>query len=172
MQHSANTISCGVMSRTQTFRLGAMDKVRLGRALGYGARHAAKSLISAADAATSPDPNPRPRVKTATVHPVAQVVETVRQVSQAKAHAKKQVGRAVLGPLKTFSSVIWLQVTGTFFGLFALTMGGAVVRHRDYFRLPIGSEDGRKIYFYLLVFVIFAYFTVSNFVRANRRQKQ
>jgi hypothetical protein len=170
MQHSRNTISCGVMSRTQTFRLGAMDKVRLGRALGYGARHAAKSLLSAADAATSPDPNPR--TKAANAHPVAQVVETVRQVSQAKAHAKKQVGRAVLGPLKTFSSVIWLQVTGTFFGLFALTMGGAVIRHRDYFRLPIGTEDGRKIYFYVLVFVIFAYFTVSNFVRANRRQKQ
>jgi hypothetical protein len=33
-----------------------MDRVRFGRALGYGARHAAKSLAKAADAAASPNP--------------------------------------------------------------------------------------------------------------------
>src|SRR6202789_1885492 len=32
----------------------AMDRVRFGRALGYGARHAAKTLMQAADAASTP----------------------------------------------------------------------------------------------------------------------
>jgi hypothetical protein len=151
-----------------------MDRVRLGRVLGHGARHAAKTLVSAVDAATAPDPNPR--VKTAgqpaAVHPVAQVAEAVRQVSQAKAHAKAEVKRSVLGPLKTFSSVVWLQVTGTFFGLFALVMGGAVWAHREDFRLGLGSKPGQKMVFYSAVFLVFAWFTVSNFVRANRRQKR
>jgi hypothetical protein len=149
-----------------------MDRVRLGRALGYGARHAAKTLVSAVDAATSADPNPRPSGNTGGVHPVAQVAEAVRQVSQAKAHAKAEVKRSVLGPLKTFSSVVWLQVTGTFFALFALVMGGAVWAHREDWRLGLGSRPGQKMVFYFAVFLVFAWFTVSNFVRANRRQKR
>jgi len=152
-------------------RLRGMDRVRLGRALGYGARHAAKTLASAVDAATSPDPNPRAK-SAAGVHPVAQVAEAVRQVSQAKGHARTQVKRSVLGPLKTFSSVVWLQVTGTFFGLFALVMGGAVWAHREDFRLGLGSKPGQKMVFYAAIFLVFAWFTVSNFVRANRRQRR
>ena len=155
-------------------RLGGMDRVRLGRALGYGARHAAKTLVSAVDAATSPDPNPRPKTSenAAAVHPVTQVAEAVRQVSQAKAHAKAEVKRSVLGPLKTFSSVVWLQVTGTFFGLFAMVMGGAVWAHREDLRLGLRSHQGQKMVFYFAVFLVFAWFTVSNFVRASRRQKR
>jgi hypothetical protein len=155
-------------------RLKRMDKVRFGRALGYGARHAAKSLAKAVDAATSPDPNPRR--KAAVSEHVSQVAEGLRQVSAAKREIKAQAvthaKRSLLGPLKRFSSVLWLEVTGSFFALFALTMGAAVLRHRDYFRLPMASEDGRKIYFYLLAFAVFGYFTVSNFVRANRRQSR
>ena len=164
-----------VLGSEWAFRLMGMDRVRLGRVLGHGARHAAKTLVSAVDAATAPDPNPRPSRQTGTakaVHPVAQVAEAVRQVSQAKAHAKAEVKRSVLGPLKTFSSVVWLQVTGTFFGLFALVMGGAVWAHREDFRLGLGSKPGQKMVFYSAVFLVFAWFTVSNFVRANRRQKR
>jgi len=156
-------------------RLMGMDRVRLGRVLGHGARHAAKTLVSAVDAATAPDPNPRPQQRggnAAGVHPVAQVAEAVRQVSQAKAHARTQVKRSVLGPLKTFSSVVWLQVTGTFFGLFALVMGGAVWAHREDWRLGLTSHQGQKMVFYSAIFLVFAWFTVSNFVRASRRQKK
>ena len=34
-----------------------MDRVRFGRALGYGARHAMKTLVTAVDAATAEDPS-------------------------------------------------------------------------------------------------------------------
>ena len=155
-------------------RLMGMDRVRLGRALGYGARHAAKTLVSAVEAATATDPNPRTKSpgQPAGVPPVAQVAEAVRQVSQAKAHARTQVKRSVLGPLKTFSSVVWLLVTGTFFGLFALVMGGAVWAHREDLRLGLGSRPGQKMVFYAAIFLVFAWFTVSNFVRASRRQRR
>jgi hypothetical protein len=173
-----------------------MDKVKLGRALGYGARHAMKTVASAVDAATSPDPNAPRRANQATqahatqVHEgpvrseqilaaqrsVAQAVDGYRQVHAAKQAVKKQaiahVKRSFWAPLKSFSSVLWLQVTGSFFALFALTMGSAIARHRNYFSLPMTSEDGRKIYFYLLAFSVFGYFTVSNFVRANRRSRR
>jgi hypothetical protein len=154
-----------------------VDKVKFGRALGYGARHAMKSLASAADAVTSPDPNPRrPGSTSPNAARITQVTEGLRQVSAAKREVKTQAmthaKRSLWAPLKSFSSVVWLQVTGTFFAIFALTMGSAVVAHRDYFALSMTSENGRKIYFYLLAFVVFGYFTLSNFIRASRRQKR
>jgi hypothetical protein len=147
-----------------------MDRVRLGRALGYGARHAAKTLTSAVDAATSPNPNPTP--KTARAHPVVQVVETVRQVSQAKAHAKTAAKKSLLAPVKQFSSVVMLQVTGTFFALFTMVMGDAVWRHHNDFLGAAGAGNTVKVYASLLLGLVFAYYTVSNFVKAARREKR
>jgi len=174
-----------------------MDRVRFGRALGYGARHAAKTMLQAVDAATTPDPAPkapRPSVPPApTSAPpvesqragaqvagaVNEVAEAYRKVHAAQTHVKREatkhawsLRKSVLTPLKDFSSVVWLQVTGLFFGLFAMVLGGAVWRNREAFRLPVSDPGAQHAYFYLLVFVVFAYFTVSNFVRASRREKR
>jgi len=164
-----------------------MDRVKFGRALGYGARHAAKTVMSAVDAATTPDPNPKPAARPAApvenrgnvASAVGEVAEAYRKVHAAQAHVKREAGRqawslgkSVLTPLKDFSSVIWLQVTGLFFGLFALVMGGAVWKHREDFRLPASDPAAQHAYFYLLVFALFAYFTLSNFVRAGKRERR
>ncbi len=168
-------------------RLRGMDRVRLGRALGYGARHAAKTLASAVDAATAPNPagsatrttagNPSGNgpVRPAAAPLINQVAEAYRTVDETKQHAKKQAreaGRSILTPLKTFSSVIWLQVTGTFFAVFAAFMGEGVWKLRANFSAPVSSPDAQKLYFHLIVFLGFAYFTVSNFVRASRRERK
>ena len=156
-----------------------MDRVRFGRALGYGARHAAKAMVRAVDAAAAP--NPAPSGPKATAAPVAAdqrrggAVEAVEQVVRAHAVAKQQsavLKKSMLAPVKKFSSVIWLQVTGSFFGLFAATMGGAVWKHRGDFGLGWGSAEAWKAGGYAGLFLVFAWFCVSNFVRASRRDKQ
>jgi hypothetical protein len=142
-----------------------MDRVRFGRALGYGARHAVKSLMQAADAATSPDPS-------AGRKGVAErVVQTRQVVQQSAVHAGK-LKRSVWSPLAKFSGVLWLQVTGTFFALIATVLGAALWSRRTEFRMPAGSHEAEKFYFLLVVFVAFAYFAVSNFVRAYRRERK
>ncbi len=156
-----------------------MDRVRLGRALGYGARHAGKALVNAVDAATSPAPPgaaptgtaSRSRAAEGTTRTAERAAEIHRSVVGAGTQARG-IGKSVWTPLKTFSSVIWLQVTGTFFTVFTLFMGEGVWRLRGSFHAPVSSPDAHKVYFYLLVFLGFAYFAISNFVRASLRERR
>jgi hypothetical protein len=161
-----------------------MDRVRLGRALGYGARHATKTLISAVDAATAPNPSagtsqraaePTPAKTTPQPSPIAQVAEAYRTVAEVKKNARthaRGLGQSVLTPVKRFSSVLWLEVTGTFFALFALFLAQGVWRLRNSFKASPITPEAHKAYFYLAVFLVFAYFSVSSFVRASRRQRR
>jgi hypothetical protein len=127
--------SAGVASFAEALHLRTMDRVRFGRALGYGARHAAKTLAAAVEAATAPDPR-RPggatdagsagagapageRARGGFQETVARV-ETVRRSAPQVAAQAKGVGRSVWKPLARFSSVLWLEVTGTFFTLIAV----------------------------------------------------
>lgn len=162
-----------------------MDRVRFGRALGYGARHAAKSLMKAADAASSPNPsapNPsaagpsRPGNRPTTAPPtvsrvVERVVETQRTVARTQKHAGK-LGRSVWSPVARFSSVLWLQVTGTFFTLLAVFLSQGLWKQRGAVRLPIHSHEAAMFYLQLAAFVGFSYFAISNFVRAYLRERR
>ncbi|MGA7155886.1 MAG: hypothetical protein WBY53_03520 [Acidobacteriaceae bacterium] len=151
-----------------------MDRVRFGRALGYGARHAAKTLMQAADAATTPGPA-RPASSAASAPQVqatrptgriqaARVVETGRTAVAATKHAGK-LGKAVWAPLARFSGVVWLQVTGLFFALLAMAMFRGVWNDRAMMHRAF-VWDGAKFWGLAATFLVFAYFTVSNFVRA------
>ena len=165
-----------------------MDRVRFGRALGYGARHAAKSLMQAADAASSPNrsgseqaaPNqaasgmsrPASRPATTKASPVVErLIETRRTVAQTQKHAGK-LGRSVWTPVARFSSVLWLQVTGTFFTLLALFLSQGLWKQRGAVRLPLGSHAAAMFYLQLAAFVVFTYFAISNFVRAFLRERR
>lgn len=143
-----------------------MDRVRFGRALGYGARHAAKTLAQAVDAATTPSASPGPsKPRAAAVRSrVAAAPETLRQAST----QAKVVGRSVWSPVARFSSVLWLQVTGTFFLLIAAVFAGGLWKLRG----AAHSPDAGKLYVYAAAFAIFAYFGLSNFVRAWRRERR
>ena len=156
-----------------------MDRVRFGRALGYGARHAAKSLLKAADAASSPNPSSagssRPGSQSSTEWPTGsrlaeRVVETRRTVAQTQKHAGK-LGRSVLSPVARFSSVLWLQVTGSFFMLIALFLSQGLWKQRGAIRLPIHSHAAAVFYLQLAAFLGFTYFAVSNFARAYQRER-
>jgi hypothetical protein len=164
-----------------------MDKVRFGKALGTGARHAARSLWNAAEAAAAPDPRAqagnsaareasaaRPQVFTprAAQSPLSSARNTAQRgagiAQQAAGAARHGVGTA-LKPVAKFSSVLWKQVTGSFFALFALIMAQGVWRLRG---SAAGSVERQHLYVYALLAVLFSYFAASSFHRAWRRGRR
>jgi hypothetical protein len=164
-----------------------MDKVRFGRALGYGARHAAKAFTQAVDAATTPTAanagtSVRPTEPRAPVdvrrsvgeagRTVLQAHQTVQQTKSQLRGAAKIAGKSALAPVAKFSSVLWLEVTGTFFALVAAAMCEAVWKLRGAWQQPALSNERVKLYFCAALAGLFLYFTVSNFVRAARRQRR
>jgi hypothetical protein len=145
-----------------------MDRVRFGRALGYGARHAAKAVMQAADAATAPG-----AAKSASRPVEAKTEPVVRKrptVAETKKHAGT-LGRSVWTPVARFSSVVWLQVTGLFFALLAVFLGEGAWKERAAMHLPVGTHAAQKFWVVVAAFVVFAYFCVSNFVRAWLRER-
>jgi len=169
-----------------------MDRVRFGRALGYGARHAAKAVLQAVEAAAAPTPEGPQTAGRPPGSPVGRgaapstleemartAAETHRSVQQAQlqmrgtaTRAAKVAGKSVFTPLARFSGVLWLEVTGTFFALIALFVGQGAWRLRDGFRLPPTAHDAQKLYFHTGIFLLFTYFAVSSFVRARRRERR
>lgn len=151
-----------------------MDKVRFGRALGKGTRAAAKSLWEAADAAAAPDPSARAKAAAPSRNaPASAAAASRKQAPRANplqaGRAARAAGQSVLAPMKKFSSVLWLEVTGAFFALIALFLAQGVwkLRHAVY-----GSAEEHKLAVYAILCAVFVYFTVSNFVRAHRRGKK
>ena len=158
---------------------GDMDRARLGRVLGTGARQAAKTLMSAAEAVAAPDPSPRQQAAAAPITQTAarSVAEAVRRAPSA-AQVRTQAGRAgrsVWSPVARFSSVLWLEVTGAFFAIFAAFSGTAAWRLRGVLLAPHGTaspDDIHRFWIYFAVFAGFAYFAVSSFARARKRQRR
>jgi hypothetical protein len=158
-----------------------MDAKRFGRALGEGTRAVAKAVIKAADAAAAPNPAPTaprpahtaaaPRVTIPAIEP-QRVVDTVRQVQSVQARAMREGRNATkqaLAPVTRAVGTLGLEVTGVFFGIFALGMGTEAWRRRA--DLFAAGDAKNHALFVLALALAFAYFTVSNFVRASRRGK-
>jgi|SRR5215469_771965 len=147
-----------------------MDRVKFGRALGYGARHAAKTLVQAAEAASAPNPTPDARSSTPrkVTTPQPNATRRIPDVQAVKT-AGKQAKNSLVTPVVRFSSVVWLQVTGVFFGLVALTMGMATWKARTALHAAASSPSAVKLYAYIAVCALFTYFAVSSFVRAARK---
>jgi hypothetical protein len=152
-----------------------MDRVKFGRALGYGARHAAKTLAQAVDAASTPSPAPskpligQGRVIAPSVTPSSSAARRIQDVAAVNA-AGQQAKSSLVAPVVRFSSVIWLQVTGVFFALVACTMGAAAWKAQTALHSAAANSHGPvKLYAYIAVCALFTYFAVSSFVRASRR---
>jgi hypothetical protein len=179
-----------------------MDSVRFGRALGFGARSAARALAGAVDAATAPNPTPVKRspppaqpaasrqpptaapspAPAAPPHdPVASAARTAarvtvqaqvraRETSKGLARGSKRFGDSVWSPIKRLSGVLWLEMTGAFFGIFALFAGQATWTHRaDLRATPVNHEAHIHALAFVAMAAVFGYFCISSFVRAYRR---
>ncbi|MEO6983314.1 MAG: hypothetical protein ABI072_09390 [Edaphobacter sp.] len=172
-----------------------MDSVRFGRALGTGARAAAKTLVTAMDAATAPNPSAapsaqsaprpatRPAQKTVAETPAtpgsrlgqqaARTTAQVRQTGQGLKRGSKRFGEAVWRPMVKLSGVLWLELTGVFFGIFALSAAGAAWKVRAGMHDTAASHYAHEHFVWAVVMaVVFGYFCVSSFVSANRRSRR
>jgi hypothetical protein len=174
-----------------------MDSVRFGRALGVGTRAAAKTLVTAVDAATAPNPSASAKAKetagsassptdavTATgakpevsgarlAEQAARTTAQVRQTGRGLKEGSRQFRKAAWGPVVKLSGVLWLELTGVFFGIFAIFAANGAWKMRGALHEAAGSHDA-YVRFVLSVAMaaIFGYFCVSSFVRANRRGKR
>jgi hypothetical protein len=153
-----------------------VDKVRFGRALGYGTRHAAKTIAAAVDAASTPDPRPRVAgapgpARQAVTGQVVTAPASPGRTRQAKAGVQ-HLGRSLWTPLAHFSSVLWLRVTGLFFALIAWAMGTGAWRLRGAAQGRPVTTDTQHFWLFAGFGVLFGYFAVSSFVRASLRERR
>jgi hypothetical protein len=158
-----------------------MDRVRFGRALGTGTREAARALLKAADAATAPNPNPPTRQAarpsqpqpTSPRTPIQTAAQTAQKIRTTQAGVKlgaKRFGEAVWAPVTKLSGVLWLEVTGVLFSLFAIVAAVTLWSHRA--DLHATGTPRQHYLAAVAMLVLFGYLTVSSFVRANRRSRR
>ena len=143
-----------------------MDKVRFGRALGAGARQTAKALMKAADAAAAPDPAVTRRAGVA----VAGKIEGAKKTASGVKRGGKLFGQTMLAPVAKAGSVLWLEVTGLVFGMFALSAGTWVWKHRH--DLHAAGQVKAQAWLVVVMLVLFTYLTISSYVRAARRNRR
>ena len=179
-----------------------MDSVRFGRVLGIGTRLAAKTVVAAVDAATSPNPSADAEAKqgsgaasaqtaasasspasTSTARKAetsgvrlgqqaARTTAQVRQTGHGLKEGSKRFGEAVWGPLAMASGALWLELTGVFFGIFAVFAAGGAWKMRAALHETVANHDAHmRLLFSVAMAVVFGYFCVSSFVKANRRSR-
>jgi hypothetical protein len=179
-----------------------MDSVRFGRALGFGARHAAKALVTAVDAASSPNPRaPQPQRQTqpparpvtpagsqpqptqtaqpapsqpmqAAARTTARAAVQVKQTQAGVARGGKRFGTSIWRPLVKLSGVLWLEMTGSFFALFALYAIQGIWTHRaDIHETALNHSAHQHLLINCGVAAMFTYFSVSSFLKARRRSR-
>ena len=175
-----------------------MDAVRFGRALGFGARQAVKTVTAAVSAATAENPSgkgadkgantgpaaPRPQerpaagtTQTATqttahkaAHQAAQTVIKARGAREGLRRGNRRFGGTAWKTITRLGGVLWLEVSGVFFGVFAVFALAAVVHLRgEWHRSAAGH---RQLVVALAMLAFFGYFCVSNFVHARRRERR
>lgn len=153
-----------------------MDSVRFGRVLGIGARLAGKTIIQAVDAAASPNPraaSPAPAEKTVTVIPpqATRAVASAKAASQGVARGSRKFGEAVWSPMVRSGKVLWLEVTGVFFGLVAAAGLQGIYLHRAGALAAATTDERKHFWLAAAMAIVFGYFCLSSFIRANRKSR-
>jgi hypothetical protein len=147
-----------------------MEPKKVGRTLGIGVRVASNMLrervekasaarsgpVEAGNGRQAAPPQSRPGIKLDS------------KLAGAKRGAKA-FGQAFLGPFTRAGSILWLEITGLFFALFALFFVQSVYRVRT--SLWHGPEHAHLL-LYAAMAVGFAWFSVSSFLRAYRKSKR
>jgi hypothetical protein len=112
--------------------------------------------------------------------PMQAVAQATAQSAAAYTAHKKTVsreagklGRSFLASFARAGHVLWLEVMGTFFALFAAIFISYACRYRAALRLTATDADAhRHLLTSAAAAALFVYFAVSSFVRARRREKR
>ncbi len=170
-----------------------MEPKKVGRALGIGVRVASKMVqqrvaqASQAETAQTPAPAsaqaPGNPAATAQAGPAAYGRPVTSQyrpegkqgrvIAGDKAIRAKRglsaFGQALLGPFTHAGSILWLEITGLFFALFAAFFVQSVYRARHSWR---SGPDHFHLMLYVVLALGFAWFSGSSFLRARRKGRQ
>ena len=154
-----------------------MDRVRLGRAIGYGTRHAAKTVAAVVEAATASDPQAKPNPPQDPVRSRVEPVAAAARPATPRArvdvgHGVRQLKRSFWQPLAVYSGALWLRVTGLFFALIATTMGSAAWRYRSGLHSGLGFAGAHRFWIFAGFGTLFGYFAVSSFARASLKERR
>jgi hypothetical protein len=136
-----------------------MEPKKVGRTLGIGVRVASNMVRQRVEQASQ---NSASRPAAQPAPPLSTRVVTAKR-------GAKAFGQAFLGPFTHAGKVLWLEITGLFFALFALFFAQSVYRVRAAWRQ--GPEHSHLL-LYCALAAGFAWFSFSSFARAYRKSKQ
>jgi hypothetical protein len=148
-----------------------MNPNEFGKRLGIGVRVAGRvaqqraQQAAQAQSSTHPPTQPQGVVES----PEPRFTVNPREMKERTHKYTRAAGRGVGGFLRPFSrigGILWLQVTGFFFGLFALFFAQDLWRTR--LSYAAGPQHQRFLIAVVLV-VVFGYLSISAFWRARRR---
>ena len=146
----------------------SMNPNEIGKRLGIGLRVAGRIAQSRVQESGTANPNPSVSNPPRYVPP-AITAKSVKQAAARSHNITRAAGRGIGGFLRPFGKVgglLWLEVTGFFFGLFALFFAQNIWRARmDY---ASGPQHQRFLVGVGLT-LVFGYLSVSAFWRARRK---
>jgi hypothetical protein len=151
--------------------INGMKPQTIGRVLGIGlrvaGRFAGERLAGQPAAASQPASGPR-QVGSATVSGAEQRTKgqtVARATIQASRGVKQGVG-GFLRPFQRVGGILWLEVTGVFFLLFALVFGWYMWQSWAVTGAHVWNRSATLSAFFMLVFL---YLGASSFWRASKR---
>jgi hypothetical protein len=131
-----------------------MEPDRVGRRLGVGVRVAGGMLRDRASQ---------------TAHSMQQQAPAYAERARLAKREGRKFGQSIWGPFAHAGGVLWLEVTGLFFALFALYFAQNAWQLRHQW---LTGPAHTRFVLYLVITLVFIYFTVSSFYRARRKQKR
>jgi hypothetical protein len=179
-------LSFGVAPGGTFRRAGAqqMEPKSFGKKLGIGMRVAgniardraqesarrreASPPAAASGTATRPA-NPQPSVAQVISQNSEKVARRGRDLGRGLGRGSRQFGQSFFRPFAHASSVLWLEITGCFFALFAAFFAQNVYRARAQYA---AGPDHRNFLLYCVLTLLFAYFSASSFIKARRRSRR
>jgi hypothetical protein len=93
-----------------------------------------------------------------------------RQTKSGLARGGKRFGEAVWGPFARLGGVLGLEVSGVFFGIFAIFGLAGIWRFRAQWHA--GGAQREDLVGAVVMAALFGYFCVSSFIRARRRERK
>ena len=103
----------------------------------------------------------------------SKTVAQARGVKKGLRQGSRRFGEAVWGPFVRLSGVLWLEVSGVFFGVFALIALGYLWKLRGAWHAgTTNAAEHRSALGAVAMLVLFGYFCVSSFMRARRRERR
>jgi hypothetical protein len=155
-----------------------MEPRKLGRTLGIGVRVASNMVRerleqnsqSAQNAQPSPVNPPRsPQTRPA---PGSAPIPISHKVASQAVNARRGIrafGQALVTPFTHAGGILWLEITGLFFAMFALFFAQGVYRLHSAWNQP---GEQLHLLLYVILTLGFGWFSVSSFVRARQKTKR